>query len=317
MGVQGYPTLKLLKGDEVIDYNEGRDLESMSAFITEQTGVKSKTKAAPPPVMTQLDASNFHSHVAQHDTLVMMAAPWCGHCVSARPILEKVAQAFSSEACDVAYIDADQHKDIASEFGVRSFPTIKMFKDGQVEDYQGARTEQAFVEFLNSRCGTHRSPSGGLLPSAGRIAALDDLAARFYSEVPSRAAVLAQARSIANASYYLTAMERIESKGEAWVAKEAARIAKLLGSPSLAPSKKDELQIRANVLSTFVKRKFDQAYDAASAAGASVTSAANAAKNSAHSLADAVADAATDLPLSAHSLADKAAQATDRVKEEL
>lgn len=320
--MQGYPTIKFFKGDDVQDYNQARDLESMVSFVTEQTGLKSKIKGPAPPAMSQLDGDNFHRHIASQDTLVMMAAPWCGHCVNTKPILENVAKAFASEkGCDIAYIDADQHKDIASEYGVRSFPTIKMFQDGgrAVEDYQGARTEQAFVDFLNARCGTHRTPSGSLMPSAGRIPALDELAARFYSEIPSRAAVMAHARSIGNASYYLTAMERIEAKGESWIAKESARIAKLLGSPSLAPSKKDELQIRANVLSSFVKRKFDQAYDAASAAGASVVSAANAAKNSAHSVVDKAAEAVvTELPKSAHSVVDKAAQATDRAaKQEL
>ena len=55
-------------------------------------------------------------------------------------------------------------------------------------------------------------------------------------------------------------------KGESWLVKEQARIAGLLGKPSLAPTKLDELKIKANILSSFAAKKAGEAYDAAAEA---------------------------------------------------
>ena len=51
-----------------------------------------------------------------------------------------------------------------------SYPTIKFFPKGTTEpvEYDGARTEDAFVEFLNTHCGTHRTVGGLLDDAVGR-----------------------------------------------------------------------------------------------------------------------------------------------------
>jgi protein disulfide-isomerase A6 len=102
-----------------------------------------------------------------------------------KPIYETVAKNFKPESdvrlffipcqlgltspiqCIVANIDADAqgNKPIASKYEIASFPTIKFFsKDHKEspEDYTGARTEAAFVEYLNEKCGTQRAVGGGL-----------------------------------------------------------------------------------------------------------------------------------------------------------
>lgn len=79
--------------------------------------------------------------------------------------------------CIVANIDADAalNKEVAGRYGVASYPTIKFFPRGgkEVESYEGARTEQAFVTFLNERCGTHRAIGGNLNDEVSEF--------RFYS----------------------------------------------------------------------------------------------------------------------------------------
>jgi len=68
--------------------------------------------------------------------------------------------------CVVANVDADAapNKPLAEKYGVKSFPTIKFFsKDNkEPESYEGGRSEEAFVSFLNEKCGTHRAVGGGL-----------------------------------------------------------------------------------------------------------------------------------------------------------
>ena len=69
--------------------------------------------------------------------------------------------------CVVANVDADDKKNskLAQKYGITGFPTIKFFskdKKDEPEDYDGGRTEEEFVAFLNEKCGTKRAVGGGL-----------------------------------------------------------------------------------------------------------------------------------------------------------
>lgn len=80
-GVQGFPTLKFFDGksDKPIDYNGGRDLESLQNFITEKTGVRAKKKQAPPSNVVYLTDSTFKKTIGgDKAVLVAFTAPWCG-----------------------------------------------------------------------------------------------------------------------------------------------------------------------------------------------------------------------------------------------
>jgi protein disulfide-isomerase A6 len=79
--VQGFPTLKFFDGksDKPVDYNGGRDLESLSSFITEKTGVRSKKQVAKPSSVVMLTDSTFKKHIGgDKNVLVAFTAPWCG-----------------------------------------------------------------------------------------------------------------------------------------------------------------------------------------------------------------------------------------------
>jgi hypothetical protein len=90
-GVKGYPTIKYFPPNslEPVDYASARDLDSLAAFVTKQTGLKSKVKAPPPSLATFLDASNHDSVAldADKDVLVAYTAPWCG----VRPVSSPLA----------------------------------------------------------------------------------------------------------------------------------------------------------------------------------------------------------------------------------
>lgn len=80
-GVQGFPTLKWFDGksNTPSDYNSGRDLESLQAFISEKTGLKPKVKKAAPSLVEYLTDSTFNSSIGgDKDVLVAFTAPWCG-----------------------------------------------------------------------------------------------------------------------------------------------------------------------------------------------------------------------------------------------
>jgi len=110
--------------------------------------------------VTVLNPENFESIAlsAEKDVLVEFYAPWCGHCKSLAPVYEQVAQAFAGESnCVLANLDADAHGEIGTKYGVSGFPTIKFFPKGATEavDYDGGRDAQAFLDFMNGKCGTN------------------------------------------------------------------------------------------------------------------------------------------------------------------
>ncbi|TXT11633.1 uncharacterized protein COLE_02043 [Cutaneotrichosporon oleaginosum] len=277
--VKGYPTLKWFPAGslEPQEYNSGRDLDSLVAFVQDNSGVKSNIKPPPPPAAKVLDGRNFDDVVdGSKNVLVAFTAPWCGHCKNMKPAYEKVALAFAPEEdVIVAQVNADDmsNKHIAQRYEVRSFPTIKFFPKGSKEPvaYNSGRSEQQFVDFLNENCGTNRTPSGLLNDIAGKIHDLDVLAQKYWSELPSREEVYNNAKAYVTqqsagldtrartaAAYYVKAMERIKAKGDAWLTKEQARLANLLASPSMAPTKLDEIKVKANILGAFVAQKAEE-----------------------------------------------------------
>ncbi|GAY55167.1 hypothetical protein CUMW_162320 [Citrus unshiu] len=80
--------------------------------------------------------------------LVEFYAPWCGHCQALTPIWEKAATVLKGVAT-VAALDANEHQSLAQEYGIRGFPTIKVFVPGKPPvDYQGARDVKPIAEFV-------------------------------------------------------------------------------------------------------------------------------------------------------------------------
>ena len=81
-GVQGFPTLKWFDGksDTPQPYSGGRDLESLSEFITEKTGIKAKLPKKEPSNVVMLSDSNYGDFVGKEDKAVFVAftASWCG-----------------------------------------------------------------------------------------------------------------------------------------------------------------------------------------------------------------------------------------------
>uniref|UniRef100_A0A3P9KWZ5 Protein disulfide-isomerase A6 n=1 Tax=Oryzias latipes TaxID=8090 RepID=A0A3P9KWZ5_ORYLA len=104
---------------------------------------------SPSDDVVELTPSNFNREVMQSDSLwlVEFYAPWCGHCRNLAPDWKKAATALKG-IVKVGAVDADEHKSLGGQYGVRGFPTIKIFgaNKNKPEEYQGARSSQAIVD---------------------------------------------------------------------------------------------------------------------------------------------------------------------------
>uniref|UniRef100_A0A8C7PC53 Protein disulfide-isomerase A6 n=1 Tax=Oncorhynchus mykiss TaxID=8022 RepID=A0A8C7PC53_ONCMY len=99
--------------------------------------------------VVELNPSNFNREVLQSDSLWLIEfyAPWCGHCQSLTADWKKTATALKG-IVKVGAVDADQHKSLGGQYGVRGFPSIKIFgaNKNKPDDYQGGRSSQAIVD---------------------------------------------------------------------------------------------------------------------------------------------------------------------------
>lgn len=105
------------------------------------------------PFVVTVTAENFDTDVLdasyQRPVLVDFWADWCAPCRMLMPILAKLAEAYGGRFL-LAKVNTDEERELAAQFGIRSLPTVQLFKDGQpVDQFMGALPESQVREFLD------------------------------------------------------------------------------------------------------------------------------------------------------------------------
>lgn len=92
---------------------------------------------------------NFEEIISRDELiLVKFYAPWCGHCKKMAGDFKEAAEELKGKATLVD-LDATEEKDIAQKYGIRGFPTLKLFSKGEViSDYKGGRTKDALIKYI-------------------------------------------------------------------------------------------------------------------------------------------------------------------------
>ncbi len=98
-----------------------------------------------------LTENNYENEVIQsiQPVLVDFWADWCGPCHVIAPAIEELAVEFGEKA-KVGKVNVDVNPGIAAQYGIRSIPTLLLFKDGRVVDRViGVVPKQELAEKLN------------------------------------------------------------------------------------------------------------------------------------------------------------------------
>ncbi len=96
--------------------------------------------------------ANFSKDVLESDKIVLVDfwAEWCGPCRMIGPILEEMATEMGNDVV-IAKMNIDENPQTPAHFGVRSIPTLMLFKGGELVDTKvGVQTKSALTAWVKS-----------------------------------------------------------------------------------------------------------------------------------------------------------------------
>ncbi len=152
------------------------------------------------PYIFDVTSANFEQLVLENSfhkpVLVDFWAEWCAPCKALMPLLAKITEEYQGELV-LAKVNCDIEQDVVARFGVRSLPTVVLFKDGQpVDGFAGAQPESAIRAMLEPHVQAPAAPEADSLETAqalfaeGRIGEAEDLLKQVLAEDNENAVAL-------------------------------------------------------------------------------------------------------------------------------
>ena len=96
--------------------------------------------------------ANFDSDVLKSSVPVLVDywAEWCGPCKMIAPILDEIAKDYGGKL-KIAKVNVDENQHVTQKYGIRSIPTLMMFKDGNVQAQKvGAMSKSQLAAFIET-----------------------------------------------------------------------------------------------------------------------------------------------------------------------
>ena len=93
----------------------------------------------------EITDSNFEEIISsEKPVLVDFWAEWCGPCKMIGPVVEELANEFDGKAI-IGKVDVDTNPEVSAKFGIRSIPTLLVFKGGEIVDKQVGAVPKAVL----------------------------------------------------------------------------------------------------------------------------------------------------------------------------
>uniref|UniRef100_A0AC11CWK5 Prolyl 4-hydroxylase subunit beta n=1 Tax=Ovis aries TaxID=9940 RepID=A0AC11CWK5_SHEEP len=167
-----------------------------------------------------LHKGNFDEALAAHKyLLVEFYAPWCGHCKALAPEYAKAAGKLKAEGSEIrlAKVDATEESDLAQQYGVRGYPTIKFFKNGDTaspKEYTAGREADDIVNWLKKRTGPAASTLSDGAAAEALVESSEVAVIGFFKDVESDSAkqFLLAAEAIDDIPFGITSNSDVFSK---------------------------------------------------------------------------------------------------------
>ena len=177
--VQGFPTLILFKkGVKVADYDGGRTSGEIIEYMRKQAD---PNWAPPPSVVLTLSTDNFTKTAKTKDLmLVYFYAPWCKHCKQLEPEMEGAAGELDGWGITIAKVDGTKEKELADQYNVAGWPTLKMFRKGRVYEYNGPREKANIIEFMKIQMKNPSEEKTHMLGITNNLNRLDTTVVGFF-----------------------------------------------------------------------------------------------------------------------------------------
>jgi thioredoxin 1 len=143
----------------VQNYDNDNELNDILARkkneLIAKTQQKSNSNISSPIMLTD---SNFNQTVEKYPLIVVdFWAPWCGPCRMVSPLLEQLASELAGKVV-FGKLNVDENPRIASTFGIRSIPTISIFKNGRaIDGFVGAASKSQMQSKIMAHLGGNNS----------------------------------------------------------------------------------------------------------------------------------------------------------------
>jgi len=118
-------------------------------FMRSYNKMKNTPAVADSELIEHLTAQNFANKTKKGVVLVDFWADWCMPCKMMAPVLNDVAEATDGQAT-IYKLNVDEQQQVAAQYGIRSIPTMILFKDGkEVERIIGVKSKEAVIASIN------------------------------------------------------------------------------------------------------------------------------------------------------------------------
>ena len=136
--IDGFPTIKIIHNGKTIEtYNKSRTVKAMKAWMEEKLNRKVIS-------LNKESLSKINKPI-----VVKFYAPWCGHCVSLKPIYEELANQLD---CEIYEVNCDEEKELMKLYEIKGFPTIKLIHNEKtIDTYNKTRTLENMKAWIDEK----------------------------------------------------------------------------------------------------------------------------------------------------------------------